>query len=346
MAVTIKDVAKAAAVSPSTVSRVIADHPHISEETKKRVRKEMERLGYHPNFQARSLVVRSTETIGIVMPNSATQSLQNPFFPEVLRGISTIAHENHFGIYLTTGVKDEEIFQQVVSMVQGRRVDGIILLYSRTDDKIMNYLLDQQFPFTVIGRPFKNAERITYVDNDNIFITRQVTEYLIRLGHRKIAFVGVNLDYVFTIDRLEGYKQALTEAGIEYDEKYVIHERCLKTEGKAGIEHFLSSYEPPTALVVADDFTAIELLSHAEELNINVPEEISIVGFNDIPLAKHIKPQLTSVNIEIFQLGLESANCLIEIIKNPKTLPKRITIPARMIERSSCYAISQHEDTK
>ncbi|WP_226086249.1 LacI family DNA-binding transcriptional regulator [Mesobacillus sp. S13] len=339
MAVTIKDVAKAAGVSPSTVSRVIADHPHINEVTKKRVRKVMEKLGYHPNFQARSLVVRSTETIGIVMPNSATQALQNPFFPEVIRGISMKAHEHQFGVYLTTGITDEEIFQQVVSMVQGGRVDGIILLYSKTDDKIMNYLLERKFPFTVIGRPSKNAERITFVDNDNIYITKQVTDYLIKLGHQRIAFIGVNLEHVFTIDRLEGYKQALHEANIQYDEKYVIHEQCLKSGGKQGILKFLSSHEPPTALVVADDFTAIELMSYSEELNIKVPEEISIVSFNDVPLTEHMKPQLTSVNIDIFQLGFEAANCLIEIIKNPDALPKRVTIPARMIERKSCSPI-------
>lgn len=341
MAVTIKDVAKAAAVSPSTVSRVIADHPHISDETKKRVRKEMKKLGYHPNFQARSLVVRSTETIGIVMPNSATQALQNPFFPEVLRGISMKAHEDKFGVYLTTGMTDEEILQQVVSMVQGGRVDGIILLYSKTDDKIMNYLLDKKFPFTVIGRPHMNAERITYVDNDNIYITKQVTDYLINLGHRKIAFIGVNYDHVFTIDRLQGYKQALEEAGLIYDDKYIIHEKCLKSEGKEGIAKFLSAYESPSALVVADDFTAIELMSYSEELNIRVPEEISIVSFNDVPLSVHMKPQLTSVNIDIFQLGFEAANCLIEIIKNPEALPKRITIPAKLIERKSCCAIKR-----
>lgn len=341
MAVTIKDVAKAAAVSPSTVSRVIADHPHISEETKKRVRKEMKKLGYYPNLQARSLVVRSSETIGIVMPNSATQALQNPFFPEVLRGISMKAHENQFGVYLTTGITDDEIFQQVVSMVQGKRVDGITLLYSRTDDRIMNYLLEEKFPFTVIGRPYKNAERITYVDNDNIFITKQVTDYLINLGHRKIAYIGVNLDNVYTIDRLQGYKQALDEAGIPYDETYIIHEECLKSKGKQGIIDFLASHESPTAIVVTDDFTAIELMSYSEELNIKVPEEISIVSFNDVLLAEHIKPQLTSVNIDIFQLGFEAANCLIEIIKNPQTLPKRITIPAKMIQRKSCCELKQ-----
>ncbi|MGE8206579.1 LacI family DNA-binding transcriptional regulator [Heyndrickxia sp. NPDC080065] len=340
MAVTIKDVARAAQVSPSTVSRVIADNPRISEETKKRVREAMEELGYHPNFQARSLVVKSTNTIGIIMPNSATQVFENPFFPEVLRGISLIAHDHKYGIYLSTGATQDEIFEEVVQMVQGRRVDGIILLYSKTDDKIMKYLLDEEFPFTVIGRPYLNAERITYVDNDNIYTTKQITDYLINLGHQNISFVGVNLEVVFTLDRLEGYRQALLEAGLPYDEKNIVYEDSLK-DGKDVIKKLLSSSKPPTALVVTDDFVAIELMSYVEELNIQVPEDLSIVSFNNIMLAKHLRPPLTSVDIDIFQLGIEAANCLIEKVKNPETLPKRITIPAKMIERKSCTSIEQ-----
>lgn len=334
MAITIKDVAKAANVSPSTVSRVIANNPRISEDTKRRVREAMDKLGYHPNFQARSLAVKSTETIGIVMPFSASQVLQDPFFPEVIRGISCKAREHRFGMYLSTGGTEDEILEEVIGMVQGKRVDGLILLYSRTDDRLIKYLLDVDFPFTVIGRPFVGAERVTHVDNDNIYITKVVTDYLIQLGHKKIAFVGVDFDFVFTIDRLEGYKQALTEAGIPFKEDYIIH-RTRLNEGRQAIKSFLSTVEPPTALVCADDFLAIELISHLEALHINVPEEVSVVSFNNVLLAEHSKPPLTSVDIDIFQLGLEGANCLIEKIKNPDVLPKRITIPAKLIERKS-----------
>lgn len=143
MAVTIKDVGKLANVSPSTVSRVLANHPKISDETKRKVREAMEELGYHPNLQARSLVVKSTKTIGIVMPNSTERVLENPFFPEVLRGICLEARKSQFGIYLTTGATEEEILQEVIEMVQGKRVDGIILLYSKTNDQIMDYLLQK-----------------------------------------------------------------------------------------------------------------------------------------------------------------------------------------------------------
>ncbi|MDX5475429.1 MAG: LacI family transcriptional regulator, partial [Bacillaceae bacterium] len=149
MSVTIKDVAKVANVAPSTVSRVIANNPRISEKTKKRVREAMEELGYHPNFIARSLANQSTKVIGLVMPASADKTLQNPFFPEVLRGISTAAHDKQYALQMSTGVSEEEILEGVIQMVQGRRVDGIIMLYSRVEDKVINYLQNSNFPFVV-----------------------------------------------------------------------------------------------------------------------------------------------------------------------------------------------------
>ncbi|MFT8320125.1 MAG: LacI family DNA-binding transcriptional regulator [Bacillus sp. (in: firmicutes)] len=341
MSVTIKDVGKEANVSPSTVSRVIANHPKISEETKIKVREAMEKLGYHPNLQARSLVVKTTNIIGIVMPHSAELLLENPFFPEVLRGISLKARKNKYGLYITTAGAEEEIYQEVVQMVQGKRVDGIILLYSKTNDKVMDYLVNVSFPFTVIGRPYTNSENITYVDNDNISITKQITEYLINLGHQHIAFVGANNETVFTIDRLEGYKQALKQADIPIDGALIIHDQKLKENSKMVFQVLMQQDMPPTALVVVDDFVAIQLISYAEECNISVPNDISIVGFNNIMIAKYIKPSLTSVDINIYQLGVEAAQCLMEIIKYPDNLPKQITIPAKMIKRKSCCSMER-----
>lgn len=140
MNVTIKDVAKRANVAPSTVSRVIADSPRISEKTKRKVRQAMKELGYHPNFIARSLASQATQVIGIVMPSAAELALQNPFFPEVIRGISKAAHEKKYALQMSTGEEEDEIYEEVIDMLQGRRVDGVILLYSRIDDKLMKYL--------------------------------------------------------------------------------------------------------------------------------------------------------------------------------------------------------------
>ncbi|CAM4135978.1 LacI family DNA-binding transcriptional regulator [Lederbergia lenta] len=336
MSITIKDVAKFANVAPSTVSRVIADNPRISEKTKKRVREAMKELGYHPNFIARSLARQSTKVIGLVMPGSADIIFQNPFFSNVLRGLSESAHEKNYALQMTTGKTEDEIFEGVVQMVQGRRVDGLVLLNSHVDDKIMEYLRKQNVPFVVIGKPFKYVEEITHVDNDNFQATREVTEYLLQLNHDRIAFIGGSLDLVVTIERLLGYEKALQLAGIELNNQYVIHEEFLREGGREAVSELLKLSDPPTALVVADDLMALGVLNMLAELNVSVPEDISIVSFNNVLIAEMGNPPLTSVDINIFSLGYEAAKNLILHINNTQEPIKRVIVPHKLIIRSSC----------
>ncbi|MDQ0483472.1 LacI family DNA-binding transcriptional regulator [Guptibacillus hwajinpoensis] len=333
MAVTIKDVAKLANVAPSTVSRVIANNPRISEQTKRRVREAMEYLGYHPNYNARSLANKSTQTIGLVMPSSADKVFQNPFFPEVLRGISTKAHEKEYTLYMSTGSKEEDILEGVMGMVHGRRVDGIVMLYSRIDDKIMTFLQEQNFPFTVIGKPFALPDTITHVDNDNYRAAKDVTEHFIEKGHECIAFVGGNLDLVVTVDRLSGYEKALREAGIPHNDDYVVHVEFLKEGGQEAVMELFSLPEPPTALVVVDDLMALGIMSKLDEIGLSVPEDVSIISFNNVMLAEYASPPLTSVDINIFELGYEAVNCLLEKIADPDAENKRVCIPHKVVER-------------
>jgi DNA-binding LacI/PurR family transcriptional regulator len=336
MNVTIKDVAKRANVAPSTVSRVIADSPRISEKTKKKVREAMKELGYHPNFIARSLANKSTQVIGLVMPSSADKVFQNPFFPEVIRGISKAAHEKKYALQMSTGESEDEIYDGVIEMLQGRRVDGVILLYSRIHDKITKYLQKNQFPFVVIGKPYKKTEEITHVDNDNYRAAKEATEHLIELGHERIAFVGGNLNYVVTVDRLLGYEEALKHAGLPYRKEYIVHEEFLKEGGQEAMKELLSLEEPPTALVVADDLMALGVLNTLDEMNLSVPDDISIVSFNNVLLSELSRPPLTSVDINIFQLGYEAAKNLIQKVENPNEPIKRIIIPHTLIKRCSC----------
>ncbi len=336
MAVTIKDVAKLAKVAPSTVSRVIANNPRISEKTKKKVREAMDELGYHPNFIARSLASQSTQAIGLVMPSSTDVVFQNPFFPTVLRGLSEGAHEKHYALYMTTGKTDNEILDGVIQMVQGGRVDGVVLLYSKIEDKVLMYLQERGIPFVVIGKPFKHVEEITHVDNDNFRATKEVTEYLIQLGHDHIAFVGGNLNLVVTVERLLGYEKALREAGIPLNDDYIVHEEFLREGGQEAVRELLSLKVPPTALVVADDLMALGVLNTLDELGIKVPEDISIISFNNVLVSEMSRPPLTSVDINIFDLGFEAARSLIQKIENPKEPIKRIIIPHQIVKRFSC----------
>ncbi|HET7628913.1 MAG TPA: LacI family DNA-binding transcriptional regulator [Bacillales bacterium] len=340
MPVTIRDVAKRANVAPSTVSRVIANHPRISQITKDKVKEVMQELGYHPNFNARSLVNRSTQTIGIVLPSSGDKAMQNPFFPEVIRGISAKAHENRYGLYLTTGSDEEEIYEGVADMVYGGRVDGVVLLYSRINDQIIDLLQNQTLPFVVIGKPFRDVDRITHIDNDNFKAAKEAAEYLIERNHRRIGFVGGNLDLVVTVDRLNGYKTAIREAGLALRKDYIVHEEFLKEGGSEAIKELMSVDAPPTGLVVSDDLMALGILNALDEMNIEVPDALSIISFNNVLLSEISTPSLTSVCIHIFELGYGAMDALIEKINDAEVATKRITVGHRIIERNSCKVIT------
>ncbi len=341
MAVTIKDVAKKANVAPSTVSRVISDNPRISDATKKRVRKAMEELGYHPNVNARNLAIRSTQAIGVIMPSSAETSLQNPFFPEVLRGIGSMALETGYSLYVSTGGDEDQSFEEVKRMVYGNRVDGIILLYSRRNDPIMNFLIKEKFPFVVVGKPYKKESQITYVDNDNVQASKKVTEHLIELGHQRIAFLGGTTDLVVTTDRLDGYKQALKSADIPFDEKLIIHDEFLRSSGRKAVEKLFSLNEPPTAILAVDDMMSLGVINMLEELGIECPADVSITSFNNLYLSEITRPPLTTVDIQIYNLGIQSAKSLIERLKSKDEPVKRVIVPFEIKYRNSTRALKE-----
>ncbi|MEH7247290.1 LacI family DNA-binding transcriptional regulator [Neobacillus niacini] len=336
MSVTIKDVAKKANVAPSTVSRVMSDSPSISEKTKRKVRKVMEEMGYHLNLNARTLVQKSTQTIGIVMKNSTSQSLLNPVFPEVLSGISAFCHKQGYSMLLTTGETEEDIFVDTVKMVQGKRVDGIIVLYSKKDDKVVPFLMTSGIPFAVIGKPVYESNKMMYVDNDNVQAAKDATEYVIKRGHQRIGFIGGDIRFEVTEARLNGYKEAVRDGNLEINEDYIKNFPYDRDLGSRAINELLNLAEPPTAIVVTDDLNALIILLALKERNIKVPDDISIVSFNNTIISSLSTPPLTSVDIQTFQLGYESARCLLEQIKEPETIKKSIIIPAIIVERESC----------
>lgn len=333
--VTIKDVAQACGVSPSTVSRVIADNPRISNETKKKVRKVMKELGYHPNISARNLVAKSTNALGIIMPSSTSKALQNPFFPEVLRGIGSAIHHLQYSMSLSTGDTEDEIFEEVKRMVYGSYVDGVILLYSRANDPITTFLREQDFPFVIIGKPYEYENEITYVDNDNIRAGKEITEHLIKNGHEKIAFIGGSADLHVTVDREKGYSLALEEAGITCSEQYKFYTEFLRSGGQKAVASLFALKNPPTGIVVSDDLISLGVTNMLRQSGYDVPNDISLVSFNNVYLSELIEPPLTTVDIQIYQLGIQSAKALIEKTMNKNEPTKRIIIPHNIVFRES-----------
>lgn len=332
--VTIKDVAERAGVSPSTVSRVISDSPRISEKTKEKVRQAMKELGYHPNAIARSLVNKTTKTIGIVMPRSAEHVFLNPFFPEALRGIAKCAHDEEYCLLLTTGNTEKEQMESLNSIVFGGRVDGLILMYSRVNDAILHKVMELNLPFSMIGRPY-NDENINYVDNDNVKAAYEATNFLIKKGHRRIGLINGSLNLVVSLDRFEGYKKALIENKIKLDESLLTSSDFVQQGGYDCMKIILSNPNPPTAVLVTDDLMAFGAIRAARELGFKVPHDISILSFNNIPLAEHATPPLSSVDINAYKLGFEAARLLIDEIMGKNKEKQKIIVETKLMSRKS-----------
>lgn len=339
VSVTIKDVAKKANVAPSTVSRVLSDSPRISERTKRKVRKVMDELGYHINYNGRVLVSQSTKTIGIVTKVSSDHSFENPFFSELLRGISDACHENDYSIYLTTGNTEEAIFQEVVKMVQGKRVDGVIVLYSREGDKVVPYLRECDFPFVMLGKPVDQPGETMYVDNDNVQASKDVTNYLIHLGHKRIGYIGGSSQYEVARDRLQGFRLAMLENGLEISEELLKNIQANKPDPEKVAEEVVSLPDPPTALVFTDEYTASTVMRSLTSSGMKLPEQMSIVGFNNTMISSLSNPPLTTVDTQSIQLGNESARSLIDLLKRPDMVKKSVIIPTVIVERESCAEI-------
>lgn len=334
MNVTIKDVAKEANVAPSTVSRVLSDSPRISEKTKVKVRKVIDEMGYHLNYNARVLVQRKTQTIGIVMKNSTSESLHDPFFPEVVRGISAYCSKKEYSITLTTGESEDDIFQDVVKMVQGKRVDGIIVSYSKKGDQVVPYLVENGIPFVLIGSPLEKHNEVMYVDNNNVEAAKEATTHLIHFDHKRIGFIGGDWEYEVSEARYNGYKAAIIENDLIYDKQYIKHGNSTHSLEEM-VDQLMDLPCPPTGLVVTDDLVSLHVLQVLEKRGIHVPNDVSIISFNNAMIAQLSIPPLTSVDTQIYQLGYESGKSLIEDINEPSESKKSIIIPTVIKERES-----------
>jgi DNA-binding LacI/PurR family transcriptional regulator len=334
MNITIKEVAKLAGVSPSTVSRVISDSPRISDETKQTVREIMDELGYHPNAIARSLVNKATNTIGIVMPQSTERAFLNPFFPQALSGVSAAAHEQGYCILLSTGKSEKEQLESIQSIVMGGRVDGVIIMYSSVDNEVMDALEKLRTPIVVIGKPLKSKATL-YVDNDNVEASFSVTEKLIKNGHKRIAFISGSFRLVVSLDRLDGYMNALKKYEIPFTKEYIVElSEFIKEGAYERTKQLLNLEERPTALVVTDDVMAFGAMDAIKESGLRIPEDIEVMSFNNVPSAELTSPSLTSVDIDAFALGYESSKLIIEKIRG-EAKRDRVIVPTNIIYRES-----------
>ncbi|NFA60315.1 LacI family transcriptional regulator [Clostridium sporogenes] len=331
MKVTIKDVAKKANVSPSTVSRVLSNSPRISDETKEKVYKVIEELKYKPNAIARGLVSSKTRILGVILPEEAENLLSNPFFIQAMKGISSYAEKREYYITYSFSNNKESEKKHIRDLTDSGLIEGMLILRTKENDENIKYLKEIDFPFVIMGR-LKYTEGILWVDNDNFKAMYNIVDKLIYKGHTKIALIGAKNELNVCKNREKGYKVSLEMNGFNVDENLISYgENFKEEEGYIQMKKILEKVNP-TAVVAMDDLLAIGAMNALKEKDLN---DISVVGFNNIPLCKFQEPKLASVDINGVKLGYYATKLLIDKIEEVEDIRDHYIIETTFIERES-----------
>lgn len=340
MSATIRDVAALAGVSPSTVSRTCRNSSSISEKTREKVRQAMAELGYEPPVYTESSRESAGRTIGIILPPSENASFENPFFLEVARGISQYSNEKKVLTALITGKDDQEILETIRTHARNRSVGSYIVLFSRKDDPIVEYLYSEGIEYVQIGRPSNHPNETVSVDNDNISAGQEAARYLYELGHRKIGFLGASAEHWYSVARRNGIRLFLQDQGLDLPASWTVEVDYEKENPLQQLREVLhpQNAEHPTAMIAADEMHALLIRQICAEYGLRIPEDLSLVSFNNSIVSHLAKPALTSIDVNAQQLGVEAALQAIKHMENPNLLSSRTLVPYQLIERQSCCA--------
>ncbi len=329
---TIKDVARAAGVNPSTVSRVLSGSSRISPETHEKVRAAMKELNYHPNAIARSLHAKATRTVGLIIARPAEQAFTNPFFPELMRGIAHVLHAQGYDLMLTMADSPQEERSASLKLLRQRRVDGILLTSGRVKDKLIDDLLAEEHPFVLVGRS-PDYRPVSWVNNDNVAVGAMAVEHLISRGHRRIALINGPADLMVTVDRRQGYLDALQRAGLAYRAEYELDGHFTKEGGYRAMLHLINLPESPTAVFCTDDAMAVGALTALRERGLD--GAVALVGVNDDPLTALLDPPLSTIRIPVFDLGATAAYMLVDHLSGKADGPRQVILPSQLVVRAS-----------
>lgn len=330
---TIKEVAARAGVSSATVSYVINDTRYVSPAVKQRVHEAMEELGYRPNVLARSLRQGKTKTLGLILPDSA-----NPFYAELGHALENSAFHKNNNIILCNTDSSVERERLYFDLLVGKQVDGIILDSEEKDPHLVKRRLPEDYPIVLVDRDFSENIFDTVL-TDNFVGGYLAARHLIELGHKRIACVSGPATFYGAMNRLYGYEQALAEFGITYDKDLIECGDFTVGSGHLAAHRLLKLPEPPTAVFMCNDMMAIGFVRSAIEMGRKIPEDISIVGFDNIELCNYLYPTLTSIAQSKEEIAEKSIQLLLDRIEDPKLPPRLVLISPKLILRESTGSI-------
>lgn len=328
--VTINEVAERAGVSVATASRAFNNSPLVVKETGNRIRTIARELNYVPNASARSLSIKKNETIGLLLPD-----MHGEFFSEIIRGADAFAQKEKYHLLVSSSHSNKAELEAAIKMMGGR-VDGYIVMSPHLDaDTLLTYFLNT-IPTVLLNSSITDSNHDS-VNIDNIGGAKQVMKHLIELGHRRIAIIKGDRGNEDAVDRLAGYLAAFREANIKVVDDYIVEGDFTDRTGYIAAAHLLSLPDRPTAIFASNDEMAIGALRCLRERNVAVPDEIAVAGFDDIQMSSFIHPALTTVHVNISELGSLAAKRLIGVISNEQkhVAQESIILPARLVVRET-----------
>ncbi|HET7658454.1 MAG TPA: LacI family DNA-binding transcriptional regulator [Bacillales bacterium] len=334
----IRKIAKEAGVSVSTVSKALNGYKDIKEETRLKVLRIAKELDYIPNVMARGLITKTTNTIGVFFGDQTNSGFDSPFLSDYFASIKNAVGEAGYDLLIFSNQKRETPSFKSICYEKG--VDGVILILTgkrRTDEKI--HELHEFFPTVYIDSLPFNKMKVNFVESDNELGAYEATKHLINLGHRNILKIAGDTIAKGSFDRIEGYKLALEEFEIGFNKELVKYGEFSREKAYEATKEFFSQPNDVTAVFASSDVMAFGVMDALKDLDLKVPDEVSVVGFDDIEEAKYARPPLTTVHQQRFEIGETAANILLDLIQKKDGVTRHISIPPQLVVRKSCKEV-------
>lgn len=328
---TLEDIARMSGVSRSTVSRVINGDPNVHDKTRERVNQIIDRISFQPNLAARGLAVGRTGVLGMVIPMGVSSIFSDPYFPILIQGVTTTCNAADYSVMLWMGEPEYER-KTISKILYNGLVDGVIVSSMLVDDPLIDRLAESKRPFITIGRHPTN-EKINYVDVDNRIGSFQAVSHLMRSGRRRIGVINGPANTIGGQDRYQGYQDALHDRGIPLNPEWITEGDYSEMSGYHAMRHLLQTRID--AVFAASDAMALGAMRAIKEAELMIPDDIAVVGFDDIPLAAISNPPLTTVRQPILRSGSLAAEMLIDIVERPDPQPRRMILPTELVIRAS-----------
>lgn len=333
MAVTIKDVAKAAGTSVSTVSKVINGHYSISEETSQRVKEVIRELNYYPSSSAQSFAKGRTKIVAVLANLAPNTAFQNPHLFEIIAGMEETLRAKGYRLFLR-GVDETNAYEVAEEIISRRSADAVAIHVSVLTHPLSALLSRLRFPHIVLGMPNFESQ-VCWIDNNNVYSGTIAASYLLSKGYRRIAFLGGQYYDLGSTLRLQGVRQGLKDALFPLDDQYVWLGESTRTDGYRMTKQLLAEKQLPDAIICANNYIAMGCVAAVQEQGLRIPDDLGILAFDDYPLSQFVDPQLTVVDINVRDLGNQAAKSLMDIIRHPNMQIQTYVTTSNLIERNS-----------